>query len=256
MAATQILAAAITIAFEGLMLFQGPTTTEKTHVAVVDAHHHTPYVQIFDIDGKELTPRIDLNKGDEVAIGAAGVGHTDYFFEKYAIRLKDHVAFGSVDQDVVLRNVNHSGTLARVDLPDGNLTILATFKYPVRLDSWLTLPSTHCFPRYVVLTSKPATWPVKMTITGHPIPYEIPDDAIVIVSNGGPAGSTHFHEYRKMLGTLAFLESATLLNSPPCYGNTPQPIPSTLDPKVVNFLLGAARLPAVPNGDCGPVNNP
>ncbi|MDP9190815.1 MAG: hypothetical protein M3P06_03830 [Acidobacteriota bacterium] len=261
MAATQILAATITIAFEGLMLFQGPSRSEKTHVAIVNAHNHKPYIEVID---SHSYPRIHLKKGDHISFGRPGIGYTGHWFDRYVVRLKEHVAFGNVDPAVVLKDANHSGTLAMVELPDGNLTILFTFPERVELDSWLTFSSTHCFPRYVLLTGVTGD-PVTMTIkhqdeTGHPAhpPYPIDDNGIVVISNGGPQDEeepySHFHEYRQMLGAFAFLETATFLKDRPCYVGAPQPIPPGLDPDVVEAL--SDRKERIPNGDCGATGHP
>ena len=71
MTSTQILAATITIAFEGLMLFQGPSSSEKTHVAIVSARDHEPYIEV--IDKTHAYGDIKLKKGDQISFGTPGL---------------------------------------------------------------------------------------------------------------------------------------------------------------------------------------
>lgn len=269
MTSTQILAATFTIAFEGLMLFQGPSASEKTHVWIVDAPEHNAFVEETDKDGN-IVQWIPLTKGDQITFGKKdqipfgerGVGYTGHWFDRYVVTLKDHVVFGNVDQAVVMNDVSHTGTLARAYLPDGNLTILFTFHDRVRLDTWFTFSSTHCFPRYVLLTTQ-TSGVVTTRITHEDGSYEDLEinSGIVVVSNGGlphegKSKVSHFHEYRRLLSTFARLETATFPVDPPCYAdlNDPQPIPPGLDDEVVNALR--KRIPRIPSGDCGPVDNP
>ena len=241
MPATHILAATLTIAFEGLMLFQGPSATEKKHVALVNAPYHHPYVEIIG-DGA----RIPLNKNDVITFGPnPGVAHTSSWFDRYVVTLREH-AIGSVAQKVVANDVTHDGTLAAVTLPNGDLTILFMMPYAVELRAF-TLSSTHCFPRYVVLK----TYDNIDTVWINGQPHDIPE-GIVVISNGGEQHpDTHFHEYRRMLDEFGIAETATLLNDYPCYVYT---TPDGIDPDVVEKLKN--RINAIPNGDCGPVDNP
>ena len=246
---TDILAATLTIAFEGLMLFHGPSEDKKTHAAIVNAPHHHPFVHVI---GRNEVP---LAKGDRITFSTgSGVGDTDDSFDDNVITLLNHVAVGNVDKQVTLNNVAHAGTLATVQLPDGDLSTFLTFPYRVKLDTWYTKASTHCFPRYVLLTVPiTGTASIKIEHEGRP-PDEYPiESGLVVISNGGMQGTTdtHFHEYRRLLGTFALMEKATLLKKT-C--DPVPPIPAGVDRDVIRILQD--RVNRIPNGDCGPVDFP
>jgi hypothetical protein len=191
----------LTIAFQGLMLFQ--STLESKHVAIVDArdtHHHDPKIEIWrGANPKGIPETISLSKDDVVELDvASGTITRDELYRAHVPELRDFITSGEVDTRVVQRVTKKDGVLAYFALPPGALTTLGTFDEPVRLTRANGDETTLCFARFVVLQTEIAS-DVKMTVTRVLPPasictYTIAAADLLLISNISPhpTGDPHF----------------------------------------------------------------
>jgi hypothetical protein len=260
MAVPPILAATFTVAFQGLMMFQGDGNGNHTHVAIVNAtcyyKHDDPFVEVWRPrtpgGALSLVSHIPLEAGDDVSFGVQGtVTASDGYFSQFVPKVTAFVVQGKVDGHV-LKSVtmpHDDAVLAFVTLPPGDLTTFGTFNEKVQLASTGT---KYCFTRYVILQAQTGAMPASLAIhhtnsLAVPLPIEIKSDDLVIVSNSSmDQRHVHLPAYSRLLdkdGTLGAIK----IISEACTDH-----PLTVTPAVRDVLDGTQD----PHGDCGPIDNP
>ena len=195
----------LTIAFEGLMLFQTDADKRK-QVALVNArvHNHVPQVTLWrsDAPNKPLQKKapIELLDGDVVsftnaegeAVGGV-MGHTD-LYDTYVPKLRDFIFFGAIHSAVESQDTKFGGVAAYVDLPSGTITSWRSMDEYVLMHNKECRQVKQCFARYVVLaTAMPSGG--KLIIRHSASPDSQPLDLnawdLVIVSNRQRQRGTH-----------------------------------------------------------------
>jgi hypothetical protein len=266
MAVPQILAATVTIAFEGLMMFQGNGKGGK-HVAVVDAncyYKHRPIIEIWrkvnpgDTELTRLNPPIELNAGDRVELGiGTGIVTTSARYRRRVPGLTDFIAQGHVSDDVIEGTTMSKvdGVVALVGLPPGRLTTWGAFDEKVRVVGNI---KEYCFARFVILEPDPPISTSAITVhhfgVVNPESFPLQPGDLVIVSNTSTDQyPLHFPAYSRLLdqkddgGTLL---PVSLVHTA-CDPNDTVILEDTLQQKVLEDIERR-----VPHGDCGPIDNP
>lgn len=260
MTANQILATTFTLMFEGLMLFQGDTANSKSTVVIVhDAtHHKTPSITIYP--SKEVIP---LQQGDKVTFSnlAAGVATTKKSFNEHVPKLPQHIKKGHVHDDVIGQSALNEGIEAVVFLPEGDLTAMGTLP-KVRLEktTGLTFTKTLCMAELVFLQSE-ASSDVDLMIHHRVggvdvlrLKKTIPKDGGVRFSNASDDETfgTHFHLYSALLNKGGEIGKVTAIGGQ-C-GNEADFLATAK--RISSAATAAVATRRIPNGDCGPVDNP
>jgi hypothetical protein len=253
MTPTAILAATFTIAFEGLMMFQGKEDGGK-FVAIVNACDHSPRIEVYHANKPVDT--YTLRSGSKVSFLNATDGPitTTKSYDDHVPRLREYVLAGDIDDDVVKENF-HDGVVAYVNLPAGKLTTYRGFTQQVRLMKRIVLymHKNFCFARFVVLPDipiHPAGVKLRIDGPGANVEYAITEGDIVIISNISAKKASHFHHYATLLSHDGELGSAALLAANTCTDVHESSLPISVT-KVLDDLY-----PRTPNGDCGPTGNP
>jgi len=260
MALPQILAITVTIAFEGLMLFQRGPDSQK-NVAIVDAsdpilYAHKPLIDICHAksDYKTCETLVELQKDDTVTFNNSPgkIDLTDLYRE-HVPELRDFIVYGGVDALVEGKQLGSEGALAFVDLPAGRLTTWGGFDEKVQITKKggvIRRRANKCFARYVLLATSvsPTTISVKHK-DENPVAYPIEEGDLLFVSNiSQERYHLHFPVYTRLLTNYGQLGPVRMLpeNDEKC---DPE-VGKRQFPEIKDALEN--RYNRVPHGDCGP----
>jgi len=270
MIVSEILAATLTVAFEGLMLFQTEANGGK-HVAIVEDAMHNPGMEICH---RDMSNKIDVTKCVPISFQKDDIVTFDYrpsdvgslkvkerkdrLYTKHVPKIREFIVNGKVRDDVVNEKTPNAGVLAFVNVPPGKLSTFRTFDEQVDLTKNNHDHVKICFARFVVLEttiSNPALLVVhhrNAPVPGRPVPsppiqpYPLNPGDLVFVSNTSDDTSSHFHIYKTLLTNGGKLGAVTVLKPNGTCRNTDGE--KTFDP-VIEAALAAHRSPI---GDCGP----
>lgn len=258
MAHANVIAATLTVIFEGLVAFVGGPSGQqsKTHVAIVNATRHKPMIVL---EGRER----DLLEGDVVQFGLidAGPATTTTSFDTRVPTLSDYIQAGDLDDHVKLQQ-RHGPVWAYVILPDGLLTADGSLSNPAQFTRTNGTREIRCPARTVQLT---ATAPAQITVTitgpNRPRPFERTVDASqpIEITNSTRRFGNHYNMFQSLLRFGGRLGDAHEITRLDCDDDG-----NVIDPRRVSGFRrvshGVAvffrRLFLIPNGDCGATDYP
>lgn len=253
MALEHILAATFTVIFEGLVAFVGDSATQKTHVAVVNAAGHEAYVLVNGIRAK-------LQKDDVVTFGLhPGKATTAESFDRRVPNLSEYVLAGDIHDDVKDQTHPNDGVLAFVTLSNGSLSAEGGFTHPAVFTRRDGQKDVRCIARSVRFEATAAD-EVTVTISGPsrvtPAVYTAPASSQIYVGNVAMTAGMHFHAFGLLLNRRGKLGSTSEDSS---YCDPEGRVVEPPNDYVNKLKLNPRRFPVtplLPNGDCGPVDNP
>jgi hypothetical protein len=272
MTAAHILAATLTIAFQGLMLFQGNSggMEKSKHVAIVDdlyGDHKKPYVEIWssgDADGELISiGRYALAPTDLVEFDfSPGIVSPTKLYRRHVPKIEPFILGDHhVHDDVHEQTLPHNAVLLFVSLPGGTLTTYQTFEERVAIKKKNFGKKRKCFARFVVLQTSPSPTKIKIHHDGQDYNHDLLPDDLVVFSNAAPPQPpntepySHFHLYEGLLnGSGKRLGDATILDSDPC--KEPDMVGTKQFTDRIKAVLDDIAKTRTPNGDCGPIDNP
>jgi hypothetical protein len=254
MSASLILAATITFAFDGLMMFQGGLDGKQDVVVVNDVNHDhdKPHIEIWRGSTVEPLLQFSLKVGDTVHLGvAAGQVVSSASYREHVPDLKNLIRRGKITLK------NNPAVLTSIELPPGTLLPWRTFKEKVGFIQSNNEFVKYCMARMVVLqtvVAKPGTLAITHVDPPQVESYPLQDGDLVIVSNASPSTKNlHFPLYARLLDPTGRLGGMDVLDGDYC---------DTTEPELgvgmfSDFIQDALdrHISRTPNGDCGQVRN-
>ena len=242
----------VTLAFDGLMLFQSEHRDMSKHVAIVASHDHELEVEIYTrsnpaVPGLDACTPVTVIKDDvsKFDTDATRIKHSP-LYRKYVPELRQFGLFGEVDSYVEDANP-FGGVYAYVKLPPGSLTTWSTFDDAVEMYDRDLKSRRQCFARFVVMETMyyEATC---MYVGGKP--YQLKPWDLVFFSNvpSEPPKHPHFPEYLNVLDYTGQVGPVHILSG----GCDPTVGVGQFRDEIEDALKKHRDGERVPNGDCGP----
>jgi hypothetical protein len=252
----QILAATLTIAFEGLMMFQEGSGGRQS-VLIVDANdrQHHPSIHVCKVEG-DVVRHLDINltNKDVITFARSGPVTLDHRFRVSIPELQKFIITGHIDDQVVNLSTQASGVLARADLPAGKLTTWSNFPEQAEFETDDGQITQLCLPRFSILLSQ-VPLPTDVTIThvdGTMETLQVDEHEMVIISNVSvDTEHPHFPHYKKLLASNGILGGVDVLKLRHCNTAIGKGDLSPQIEKILEFFVART-----PNGDCGQSRNP
>ncbi|MDP9190816.1 MAG: hypothetical protein M3P06_03835 [Acidobacteriota bacterium] len=267
---TGLIAATLTIVFEGLVAFIGPDSggkENKTHVAIVTARHHAAIMTLKEPG--DSPKAIKLKEGDRIAFSVgSGIAATDTSFDERVPTMSDYIRSGDLDARVKrkepLPNILLGDVvLSYVELPNGTLSAEDTLKHPAQFTKKNGTKEIRCPARIVRFTMTPEpTEPVRVTIEGRPprrpltrtldLTYEL------TIENTTRHPGNHYNRFESLLesgGRLGFVSEIT---SQDCDkdGRVMDERETERHRRETEKHRRKTVSLRAPNGDCGPTDYP